>query len=190
MNQKKLVKRLVLKKRVRNILNRVLLTVIIFLSASIIIKKEPGFKEDILKNVYEKNFPFTRVKQLYQKYFGNILSIDKIVKEEHPVFNEKLTYSTKNTYKDGVALTVPKNYMVPLLESGIVVFIGDKEEYGKTVIVEQVNGIDVFYSNVEPTNLKLYDYVEKGELLGEVKKEKLYLVFQKDGKYLNYQDYL
>lgn len=190
MKQKKVIKKLVLKKNVRNFITRILLSIIIFLIGLILVKNNHQFKTVILDNVYGNNIKFTKIKKLYQKYFGNILSIDKIVQEEQPVFNEKLTYSKKNAYKDGVALTVSTNYLVPVLESGIVVFIGEKEEYGSTIIIEQTNGIDVFYSNVEITNINLYDYVEKGELLGAVKTDKLYLVFQKDGKYLDYKDYI
>ena len=51
--------------------------------------------------------------------------------------------------------------MVPVIESGVVVFIGEKEGYGNTIIVEQVNGVDVYYSNINPSNIKLYDYIEK-----------------------------
>ena len=190
MNQKKVVKKLVLKKRIRNFLSRLLLTIIIFLTGLILVKNNPATKNKIIKNFHEKSIKFTKIQKLYQKYFGNILSIDKIIKEEAPVFNEKLTYSKKSAYKDGVALTVPKKYLVPILESGIVVYVGEKEEYGNTVIVEQTNGVDVFYANINATNIKLYDYVKKGDLLGEVKTDKLYLVFQKDGKYLNYKEYI
>ena len=80
--------------------------------------------------------------------------------------------------------------MVPAIESGIVVFIGEKEKIGNTIIIEQVNGIDTFYSNININNLKLYDYVEKGELLGEVKNNELFLTFQKNGKYLDYKKYV
>lgn len=131
-----------------------------------------------------------KLDQSIRNIFGSIVPIEKIVKEETPVFSEKLTYSTSNAYKDGVALSVSKNYMVPSLQSGIVVFIGEKEEYGSTIIIEQIDGIEVFYSNVTTDNLKLYDYIEKGSLLGEAKTNKIYLVFSKDGKYLNYKDYI
>ena len=80
--------------------------------------------------------------------------------------------------------------MVPTLESGVVVFIGEKEEYGSTVIIDQADGIEVFYANINAMNLKLYDYIEKGTLLGETKDNKLYLVFSKNGEYLNYKDYI
>ena len=87
-------------------------------------------------------------------------------------------------------LTVDENYMVPVLESGIVIFLGEKEGYGNTVVIEQVDGVDVYYSNISTDNVKLYDYVEKGTLLGEAENKKLYLVFQKDGTFLNYKDYI
>ena len=80
--------------------------------------------------------------------------------------------------------------MVPTIESGIVVFIGEKENLGTTVIIEQVDGIDTFYSNININNIKLYDYIEKGELLGETKGNDLYLFFQKNGEYLDYQKYI
>ena len=72
----------------------------------------------------------------------------------------------------------------------IVVFIGEKEHYGNTIIVQQIDGIDTWYGNVYIGDIKIYDYVQKGNLLGEVLDDKLYLVFQKEGKYLNYKDYI
>ena len=39
------------------------------------------------------------------------------------------------------------------------------------------------------TSLKLYDYVKKNELVGEVKGDSVTLVFQKDNKYIDYSDY-
>lgn len=191
MNTKKTVKkRLVLKRSVRNFFTRLLITVIIFLVGMILVKSDYNVKNVILKQVYDKNFEFTRIKELYEKYFGNILSIDKLALKEQSVFQETLSYQKANTYLDGVKLKVSKNYMVPVLESGIVIFIGEKEGYGNTIVIEQIDGVDVYYSNVVDDGIQLYDYVEKGSLLGEAQDEKLYLVFQKDGEYLNYKDYI
>ena len=106
------------------------------------------------------------------------------------MFDEKLTYEKANIYKDGVELKVDNNYLVPTIESGIVVFIGNKDGYGNTVIIEQINGVDVWYSNINAKDIKLYDYIEKGKLLGEVVDQKLYMVFQKDGKILDYKEYI
>ena len=183
-------KRLVLKKTVKRTINKILITVLIFLVGMILVRGNNKFKNIIITNVYEKNFKFTKFKNLYEKYFGKLLSVDKIVNDDEKVFSEKLSYKKSSMYKDGVLLSVNNNYMVPALESGIVTYIGNKEGYGNTVVIEQVDGVDLYYSNINPSNIKLYDYIEKGKLLGEAKDKKLYLVFQKDGKYLDYKKYI
>ena len=187
---KKVVKKLVLKKCIKNFISRCLIVIILFLLTLILIKNNTSLKNNIIKYVYEDNFEFTKLKSIYEKYFGKILSVDKIAPTEEKVFNEKISYNKSNVYKDGVVLNIDENYMVPTLESGIVVFMGEKEGYGNTVIIEQVDGVDVWYSNINTTNIKMYDYIEKGNLLGEVKGKELYMVFQKEGKYLNYKEYL
>lgn len=188
--RKTVKKKLVLKKSVRNFITRVLITVIIFLVGMILVKSNSDFKNIILDEVYDNNFKFTKIKDFYQKYFGNILSIDQLMVEEQPVFKEKLSYEKANTYLDGVKLKVSDHYMVPVLESGIVIFMGEKEDYGNTVVIEQIDGVDVYYSNISTEGIQLYDYVEKGSLLGEAQDKNLYLIFQKDGEYLNYKDYI
>ena len=191
MNTRKYVKKkLVLKKCVRNFITRVLIVVIIFLVGMILVKSNSKAKNSILKQVYDTNFKFTKVKEIYQKYFGNILSIDKLALEDKQVFQEELTYQKSKSYLDGVKLQVNDNYMVPALESGIVIFMGEKEGYGNTIVIEQIDGIDVYYSNISSDGIKLYDYVEKGKLLGEAEDNQLYLVFQKDGSFLDYKKYI
>ncbi|MCI6107692.1 MAG: M23 family metallopeptidase [Candidatus Faecimonas sp.] len=191
MNTRKYVKKkLVLKKSVRNFITRVLIVVIIFLVGMILVKSNSKAKNSILKQVYDTNFKFTKVKEIYQKYFGNILSIDKLALEDKQVFQEELTYQKSKSYLDGVKLQVNDNYMVPALESGIVIFMGEKEGYGNTIVIEQIDGIDVYYSNISSDGIKLYDYVEKGKLLGEAEDNQLYLVFQKDGSFLDYKKYI
>lgn len=187
---KKIVKKKVLKKSVRKFISKLFMLIIIFLITLICIKNNTDFKNSVIKYVYEDSFKFTKLKSIYEKYFGKYLSVDKVIPEEKKVFNEKLSYNKDNTYKDGVLLNVDKNYMVPTLESGIVVFMGEKEGYGNTVIIEQIDGVDVWYSNIKTSNIKMYDYIEKGSLLGEVNDNKLYMVFQKDGTYLNYKEYI
>ena len=191
MNTRKYVKKkLVLKKSVRNFITRVLIVVIIFLVGMILVKSNSKAKNSILKQVQDTNFKFTKVKEIYQKYFGNILSIDKLALEDKQVFQEELTYQKSKSYLDGVKLQVNDNYMVPALESGIVIFMGEKEGYGNTIVIEQIDGIDVYYSNISSDGIKLYDYVEKGKLLGEAEDNQLYLVFQKDGSFLDYKKYI
>lgn len=173
------------------VLNHVLLSGILLLVCLCIIKINPSFKEWINKQVYQTNFSFAKINETYEKYFGSILPLPDITSEAtQPVFDEKLVYKNKESYKEGVKLTVSQNYLVPVLESGIIVFIGNKDNYGKTIIIQQVNGIDLWYVGVENSNLKIYDYIEKGSLLGETISNEMYLFYQKAGEFLDYQEYL
>ena len=164
--------------------------VLLTLIALILLKKNSTFKNAFYKYVYEENFSFAQVNAMYKKYFGSAIPFEDILKKNtKSVFNEKLTYSKAEAYKDGVKLEVSKQYLVPVLESGMVVFVGEKDGYGNTIIVQQMNGVDVWYSNVT-SNVKLYDYIEAGEALGEVNGNDLYLIFKKDGTIQNYEDYI
>ena len=182
--------RLVLKKSIRNFISRCLITIIIFLTCLITIKLNKNFKNFLLKNVYQDSIEFTTYEKLYQKYFCKLLKTTPISNKEKEVFTEKINYKSIHTYHDGASLTVSNNYLVPFLESGIVVFMGEKDSYGNVVIVEGINGVDTWYGNITAKNIKMYDYVEKGSLLGETKGTKLYLVFQKKDKFLDYKDYI
>jgi len=175
------------KSVIKTFIAKFLVLTLIFLITIISIKKDDNIKEWIEKNILTKNFSFTKIKSIYTKYFGGILPFDNLVGVE-PVFSEKLEYTDINKYKDGISLTVTNNYLVPIEYSGIVVFVGDKQDYGKTVIIESAE-VTIWYSNIN-SDIKLYDEVKKGEYLGETIDNKLYLVFQKDGNIVDYKDYI
>lgn len=178
------------KKYLFSLFSRVLCTAVLVLLLLIGFKMDKNFKVNFHDQVYNQTFPFHEFKKIYQKYFGESLSLKAIDTEEQQVFDETLNYKSLNSYQDGVKLEVTSNYMVPSLESGIVVFLGEKEGYGDTVIIQQVNGVDAWYGNIKTNGIQLYDYIEKGKLLGEAQDNKLYLAFQKEGKFQNYQEYL
>lgn len=173
----------------KKLLNQILITAILTMIVLISFKWDHNLKQEFYKYVYDTSFPFASFKEWYQKLFGKDI-LSGSLKEEIEVFEEKLSYSKESLYHEGVGLTVKDHYMVPNLNSGIVVFIGEKEDYGNTIIVQQMNGIDAWYGNIDTTSIKLYDYVEKGIMLGETKDTTLYLAFQKDGNFVDYKEYL
>lgn len=166
-----------------------LILVVLTVVTCLIIKFNSNFKNFFYKQVYEKNISFAQINNWYQSKFGSPLPFSQYIDEAMPVFSETLKYSESNKYKDGVELNVGYDYLIPALDSGIVIFIGEKEGYGKTIIIQQENGIDVWYSNLKEANLQLYDYVKKGGLVGSVD-ENLYLVFIKDGEVVDYKEYI
>ena len=180
---------LVKEKTKRKLVNKLTILLLLELGVIIGIKTNKDSKQFVKVKVFEETFPFSKINSLYQKYFGTSLPFEGVLKNDtETVFKEKLSYSKKEKYQDGLKLTVTKEYLAPVLESGMVVFIGDKENYGKTVIIQQIDGIDVWYSNMDNINVNLYDYIEKGTLIGSVKESSLILLFKKDGKILDYEN--
>ena len=123
----------------------------------------------------------------YENIFGTSIPFKDLLSAE-PVFSEELVYSEKKEYLDGLELIVTDEYLVPALDNGLVLFIGEKEGYGNVVIIENGDGIDIWYGNIN-SNVKLYDYVSKGELIGSANGDKLYVVYEKNGTILNYEDH-
>ena len=193
-NDIKMIKSKINKKTNKNrsslygFISKLLITIILTLITLILLKSNNKLKTFFYNKVYDNNISFATINKWYENHFGSSIPFKELVeKDTKAVFNNKLEYSKKEKYLDGVKLSVDKNYLVPILESGMVVYIGKKEGYGNTVIVQQVNGVDVWYGNINNPNVKLYDYIEKGKLLGDVKNNNLYLVFKKDGKVLSYE---
>ena len=162
----------------------------LFLILATICKYNNDYRDIIYKKIYLDNFSFTQVKQFYSKYLGGVSFLDKYVLDTKPVFNENLTYYEKSKYYDGVKLKVDNNYLIPSIESGIVVFKGEKEHYGNVVIIQGMDGVDIWYGNISTSNINLYDYIEEGSFIGEIIDETLYLVYSKGGNILNYEEYL
>lgn len=183
-NEEKLIKYL------RSLILRSLTVIVIFLLLAIVCKSNKTYKDVIVTNLYEKNFSFTKIKKLYTKYLGGIFPLDKVTNDITPVFNEQLEYINDSAYHDGVKLEVVDKYLVPILEEGMVVYVGEKENYGNVIIIEGIDGIDIWYGNIDTTTVELYDYVEKNTYLGQTKDNNLYLVYSKDGSFLDYKEYL
>ena len=176
------------KQRFIIFINKTLMAIFLGLVLLIVMEYSPKFKNYMQSEVLNKNISFGFIGKLYNKYFGEVLpqANDNIVK----VFNETLTYKSKEKADDGYKLTVDNNYLVPVIESGVVVFTGDDEKYGNIITIEGENNTTITYGNIKNTDIKLYEYINKGKYLGEVDGEILYISILKDGEYLDVETYL
>ena len=176
-------------KYINNLFSRVLISIIVVLSSVIFVKRSNNNLLLYKEQVFEKSFKFSTVNKWYKKYLGSILPFDKVVNDDTKmVFNETFKYKDKSKNLDGTKFIVNDKYLMPALQSGIVVFMGNKEGYGNTIIIQGSDGIDIWYTNLNST-LKLYDYVEKNTLVGECNDNQLTLVFQKDNNYIDFKEY-
>lgn len=177
-----------LVKRKYKFVNKLLVLGILFVGVLITVKVNPTAANWVKTHVYMDNFSFAQIENWYNKYIGGIFSSND--DEVTQVFSGIIPYTSLEPYYDGVRLKVSSGSVVESLLSGIIVSIGETVHYGNTIVVEQVDGVSVWYGNVDVSDVKLYDYVEKGQILGMSRSEDLYLVLMKDGAYLNYQDYV
>ena len=167
-------------------ISKVLIAMIFFLAS--IIFTNTSDKNLLLykEHVLTESLPFTKIKSIYEDLFGEVLPKSE---NTQMVMNGHLVYKDIKTYKDGEVLTLSKETLINSLASGVVVFIGNKDDYGNTVIVQGVDGADIWYGNLTNTSVKLYDYIEKNTLLGETLTDELYLVIKKNNEYIKYEDY-
>lgn len=175
-------------KYLKGLISRILVTIIFVLGSIIFTNISPQNKKLYKSNVLENSLEFNKINEMYQKVFGNN-DIIKKSSEGEAVFNNTLMYSNIEKYNNGVKLTVGNNTVVSALESGIVVFIGDKDNLGNTVIIQGNDGYDIWYSNITDTDIKVYDYLESGGIVGTSNTEDIYITIMKDGKYINYEEY-
>ena len=178
-----------LKKVIIGFINQVLICIVLFLTV-LILTKNTSFKDKLYEFVYSYNFSFLEIEEFVKKNFGSIIPSNKNYKDTEMVSSEKLEYKKLTEIDDGVLLEVDKKTLITSLESGLVVFIGEKEEYGKVLILEQVDGVEAWYIGLTLNEFKLYDYVETGAILGESSDTEIKLLFKKNKEGVDYKTYL
>ena len=178
-----------MKDNIRFYIYKIFIVVFIVVIGSLITRKSSRIKANIYKKVYDEHINFAFINSFYNKYVGEIVPFKDIINDQE-VFNEKISYKELNQFDNGIKLTLDDNYPIPIIKKGIVIYIGNKDNLNKTVIVEDENGVDISYGNLDTINVKLYDYVKENDLLGMAKDNTLYLLFQKGDKYLDYKEYI
>ena len=173
------------KKKFKSFINRVLISLCLLIICLILIKVSPKAKDFIKTKVFNSAFNFSLVNKYYEKYFGS-LNINKSVDSQ--TVSGQISYEEGEKYLDGVSVKTLGNN-VHAIESGIVIFKGNKDGYNDTVIIQTSNGYDMWYGNLKNINVNIYDYVNKNDLISE-SNDKLYLVINKDNKFYTYKEYL
>lgn len=167
-----------------------LIVVIIFLASLIYIKQSDVNKEKFEKVVYKNSLSFAKIYSVYKKYLGDVIPFKNIFKNNTKVVsNEKITYEKIEKQGNGYVLSVSDEYVVSSIKGGIITEVKKDDKNLNIIKIQDENGLNISYGYLQELNVKLYDYVEKGEILGKCDK-KLYLIFEKDEKYLSYEKYL
>lgn len=173
---------------IKKTLSKVLISIILILLCLIYNNYNQNFKNNFDKYYRNNNLKFNKGLKLYQKVIGKPI----FLKEEglsSQVINLKNNYQMED-YLEGKLLNYENNSLVNAFNSGIVVFSGNKDNFGNTIIIQGIDGVDIWYGNIEDTSVALYDYVEKNKIIGKPINNKIYLKIEKEGKNLNITNYL
>ncbi len=156
-----------------------LFTIVIFTMIVITLSNtSPKFKSFIVDKVLNSTIDFSFVNKLSNK----VTNVFKTSNNTLPVVKEE--NNRKERYKDGIKYIVNKGASVNIKDSGIVTYIGNKDGYNNTVIIQQSNGYYAWYGNIKE-EVKLYDYIESGSKIGETLTNEYYYVLLKDNKPVN-----
>lgn len=163
-----------------------MLVIVLLLLFLITLKGNKEFREVFYNKVIKDNFSFAKIDNWYEKTFGNIVTKEKT----NTVSSDTIEYSKKEKYQKGVKLTLKDNYSIPFISNGLIIFAGDKENYGKTVVLQKPDETEVWYTNLKTINVKLYDYIKAGDIVGDADNNILNLYFVKNNEFLDYNKYL
>ena len=151
-----------------------LFTIIIFCMLVVIISNHsPKFKSFIVDKVLNSTIDFSFV----NRFLNKATNVFNNKTETTVPVSKEIKESVK--YKDGLKYIIGEDEEVIVQNSGIVTFIGKKDGYNNTIIVQQSNGYYAWYGNVKES-VKLYDYVEKGSVIGSASDEYYYVLLKDD----------
>ena len=152
-----------------------LFTVLIFTMVIISLSNySPKFRNFLINDILNNSMNFSKINNILDKT-TNIFKTEKIEKvnklEDNVISSEK--------YKDGIKYFISDNEKIYVKDSGIVTYIGKKDGYNNTIVIQQSNGYYAWYGNIKE-KVKLYDYVESGSLLGTASQEYYYVLLKDD----------
>lgn len=164
-------------------LSKLLITVIIVLVCLIVCNFNSDLRDSFVKEVLEDNMDFGNFNMLYKKFM--------IDSEESIVVSDTMLDISDMEVVDGrYRFNYGIDYQVEVLKSGIIVYVGDKDNLGDTVIVQGNDGIDIWYSGITLKEYGLYDYVSNGDILGLSNDVYITISIYEDGELLKYEEYI
>lgn len=156
-----------------------------------------GFVQEVLT----REFNFDGVSAAFQKYAGEYPAIlptfSKQVKGDKPVWNEVPKHHSiapvsgkiiEPFTKDGkgIKIAAQAGDGVKAMDQGWVIFIGQKEGFGPTVVIQHADNTQSTYSNLDHIQVAEQDWVEAGQIIGTTKTDQpLYFSLQKDHQYVD-----
>ena len=79
-------------KYINFLITRILIAVILFFGVIILANASAKCKDFIEQDILKDNMSFTKISNIYNKYFGSIIPLKNVGSDASTVFNENITY--------------------------------------------------------------------------------------------------
>lgn len=161
---------------------QLLCSIAIFLVVGILFKEDFSKYQNVrefVQHSMEQEFQFAVVSKWYKDNFGQPLALLPIDSEEtekgstHPQTEYAIPANGRilqsfDVNGQGIMLETIKDSQVEAIDGGLVSFAGNKENLGKTVIIQHADGSESWYGKLATIDVKLYDYIESRTKVGKV----------------------
>lgn len=159
---------------------KILLSICVVLSIGILFKNQSAKLEplrDYVDKTMQNDFQFAAVASWYEDTFGSPLALIPTKEKEEPKgmtvsgqYAVPATGSITQSFAvngEGVIIET-ESKTVNAMSEGNVENITNNSELGKTVVIQHADGSKTWYGNLDTIEVKLYDFVRKGQTVGKV----------------------
>ncbi|MGP4080554.1 peptidoglycan DD-metalloendopeptidase family protein [Pseudalkalibacillus sp. R45] len=167
---------------------RLMAAVCLFLIVGIVFKNPSenlNPVRNLVNNSFEQEFQFASIAGWYEEKFGKPLALfpteskgSEVADTGKKMEDYALPANTKvlQSFKDngqGILLETGNETDVSAIKEGFVIFVGEKDKLGKTVVVQHFDGSESWYGKLDKIDdgIKLYNYIDLGTTLGKVTME-------------------
>lgn len=159
---------------------KILASACLFLLVAIVFRSEADRVEPVknfVQKTMETEFQFAVVSDWYEDQFGKPLALLP-VKETEPETNSEMgtQYALPASGRiledfgdNGQRITIEtgKDASVEAMNEGLVRFVGTKEGFGNTVIIQHGDKSETWYGNLADFDVDVYQYIDKGTKVGK-----------------------
>ena len=150
--------------------------ILVLLIAIMFRNQSPAFepaREFVTKSMNE-DFQFAAVSDWYENTFGEQLALlpsSESGEEKTADDPEQMQYALPASGKiledfgengQRITIEISKDAPIEAMNEGLVLFVGQKEGFGNTVVIQHADKSESWYGNLSEIDVTLYEYIEKG----------------------------
>lgn len=146
--------------------------------------------QDKVTHIMEKEFQFAVVSNWYESKFGEPLTFlnvnNKLNDESEVIQTSGKVLESFQVNGQGIVIESSIN-SVESFGEGLVIFAGEKEDLGQTIIVQNVDGSETWYGKLDTISVNVYDEVKKGDIIANSNSENgtYYVAMKKNESFID-----